>query len=171
MNVANLITFLRIIGTLMLIWIEPFSKRFFAIYTLTGVTDALDGFVARKFKCASELGAKLDSVADLVFYSVMMLKIMPELYAILPEWIWYIVAGVVITRLISYAVTAFKTHRFMSNHTYLNKLTGLCVFLVPYIVHFSDFETGFSLIACSVAAFAALQELAYSIRLRNFRRG
>ena len=168
MNIANVITFIRIIGTLVLVWMIPFSKKFFYVYTFTGITDALDGFCARKFKCASELGAKLDSVADLVFYSVMMLKILPVLYDILPRWIWLMVAAVVFLRVISYSVTAFKTHRFMSNHTYLNKLTGICVFLIPYIVHFTHFDTGFSILACIVAALAAVQELAYSIRLKKF---
>ncbi len=171
MNIANVITFLRIIGTLLLIWTVPFSKRFFVIYTLTGITDVLDGFLARKLKCATEFGAKLDSVADLLFYSVMVLKIMPELYEILPHWIWFIVASVVLVRVISYSVTAVKTRRFMSNHTYLNKLTGLCVFCVPYFVHYSDLDTGFCAIACLVAAVAAIQELAYSIRLRQFKQG
>ena len=168
MNIANIITFIRIIGTLILVWIEPFSKKFFTIYTLTGITDVLDGFCARKFKCASELGAKLDSVADLVFYSVMVLKILPVLYAVLPHWIWFMVATVVFIRVISYSVTAFKTHRFMSNHTYLNKLTGFCVFLIPYIVHFTHFDTGFCVLASVVAALAAIQELAYSIKLKKF---
>lgn len=171
MNIANFITFLRIVGTLILILTVPFSKRFFVIYTFTGITDVLDGFFARKFKCASEFGAKLDSVADILFYSVMVLKILPELYVMMPDWIWYIVAAILLIRVISYSVTAIKTHRFMSNHTHLNKLTGLCVFSIPYFVNFSDLDVGFCLIACIVAALAAIQELAYSIKLRQFKEG
>lgn len=34
------------------------------------MTDVLDGLIARKFGYVSELGAKLDSIADLVFYSI-----------------------------------------------------------------------------------------------------
>lgn len=171
MNVANVITFLRMIGTLFLMLTVPFSKRFFVLYTFTGITDALDGFAARKFKCATEFGAKLDSASDLLFYSVMIFKIMPELYIILPHWIWYMVVLVVVIRVISYIVTAVKTHRFMSNHTYLNKLTGFCVFIIPYIVNYSDMDIGFCTVACLVATLAAIQELSYSIKLRRIRQG
>lgn len=167
MNVANVITFLRIIGTLFLMLTVPFSKRFFVLYTFTGITDALDGFAARKFKCATEFGAKLDSAADLLFYSVMIFKIMPELYIILPHWIWYMVVLVVVIRVISYIVTAVKTHRFMSNHTYLNKLTGFCVFIIPYVVNLSDLDVVFCATSCVIAIVAAVQELAYSLNLRR----
>ena len=60
---ANAITLLRISGTAVLLFLRPFSPAFFVVYTLTGVTDVLDGFVARKTGTASDFGAKLDSAA------------------------------------------------------------------------------------------------------------
>ena len=42
------------------------------IYTFAGLTDVLDGWLARKTGRASEFGARLDSVADLLFYSVLL---------------------------------------------------------------------------------------------------
>ena len=80
---ANAITLLRISGTAVLLFLRPFSPAFFVVYTLTGVTDVLDGFVARKTGTASDFGAKLDSAADLLFYGVMLLKIFPVLSVIL----------------------------------------------------------------------------------------
>ena len=56
------------------------SPMFFAIYALTGLTDVLDGWIARKMGSASQFGAKLDSVADLIFYAVMLIMIFPILW-------------------------------------------------------------------------------------------
>ncbi|MGN0315212.1 MAG: hypothetical protein ACI4EG_10545 [Fusicatenibacter sp.] len=46
---------------------------------------------------------------------------------------WNIVDTITSVRLASYATVAFKHHRFASLHTWLNKLTGVGVFLLPYI--------------------------------------
>ena len=52
--------------------------------TISGLTDALDGWLARKLRCESAFGAKLDSVADLLFYAVMIFRILPILVSIFP---------------------------------------------------------------------------------------
>ena len=64
-NLANIITSIRLIGAYVLIAFNPNGKYFIWVYTLCGITDVLDGFVARKLHTESELGSKLDSVADL----------------------------------------------------------------------------------------------------------
>ena len=47
-NLANIITTTRLIGTIALLFTEPLSKAFYAIYIWCGFSDILDGFVARK---------------------------------------------------------------------------------------------------------------------------
>ena len=79
-NIPNDITILRIVGTLCLMPTYLPSPMFFAIYALTGLTDVLDGWIARKMGSASQFGAKLDSVADLIFYAVMLIMIFPILW-------------------------------------------------------------------------------------------
>lgn len=135
MNIPNIITTLRIIGSICLLFTSPFSKEFFIIYSLCGVSDALDGFIARKTNTASEFGAKLDSISDLVFYAVMLYIIFPVLWYELPSVIWYIVSFIVIIRLCAYTVSVIKYRGFAPLHTYLNKLTGFAVFVIPYIMH------------------------------------
>lgn len=90
---ANCITGLRMLGTLVLLGLVPLSPAFYGVYALTGVTDALDGWVARKTGTASPLGARLDSCADLLFYAVMIGKLFPVLYEVLPQAIWLAVLG------------------------------------------------------------------------------
>ena len=70
-NIADTITSVRIAASLLLLFLPLHSVGFFAIYTLTGLSDALDGWLARKTGTASDFGARLDSIADLLFYAVL----------------------------------------------------------------------------------------------------
>ena len=64
-NLPNSITVMRMVGTVSLLFTKPMSLCFYIVYTITGLTDVLDGFFARKFKVTSDFGAKLDSIAAL----------------------------------------------------------------------------------------------------------
>ena len=157
-NIPNFITALRIVGTICLFFIEPFTVTFFVIYSIAGVTDVLDGFVARRLNASTEFGAKLDSASDLLFYAVMILKIFPELVKIIPAWIWVVVCVIVSIRLASYATAIIKYHCFASLHTYLNKLTGFAVFVTPYF-YLTSYMTVFSIVLCVIAFASSLEEL------------
>lgn len=133
-NIPNIITITRIAGALSLLAVRPLSPVFFIIYTISGVSDILDGYIARKTHSESELGSKLDSIADIVFYTVMTVKLFPELYAKLPVGIWYTVIIYLILKIISYTVAALKFRVFSSLHTILNKAATLMVFFVPYLL-------------------------------------
>lgn len=157
-HLPNFITFLRMVGTFVLLFVTPLTDSFYVIYTLTGVTDVLDGTLARKLKLTSKLGAKLDSIADILFYTLVILRLFPEIIPRLPKEIWYIVGAVVLIRLVSYAVAAVKFRCFASLHTYMNKLTGAAVFFIPYVIKLSFF-TEVCFVICAIAAIAALDEL------------
>ena len=135
-HLPNSITVFRIIGTASLLFTKPMTFWFYILYTLTGITDVLDGFLARKLKLTSELGAKLDSIADLLFYSVALIMILPVLVVKLPTVIWYFVALVLMFRISAYIIAAFKFHKFASTHSVLNKITGACVFSIPFVLSF-----------------------------------
>jgi len=157
-QLPNIITALRIVGTAALLLIEPFSAPFIVVYTLSGVSDVLDGWIARKFRLSSDLGAKLDSAADLLFYSVMIIRIFPVLWAELPRWIWNLVFTVVAIRLASYATAAIRFRRFASLHTYMNKLTGLIIFALPYVIKTAA-ATPYCIFLAIVSGFGSLEEL------------
>lgn len=180
-NTANIITTLRIVGTLVLLFLRPLTVEFIIVYSLTGVTDVLDGLVARMTHTVSELGARLDSVADLAFYTVMLIKIFPELWAVLPIWVWVLVGATLVVRSFAYIVAAVKYHCFASQHTYLNKLTGAAVFLAPYVLAFTPYIVGYCWGVAAVAMLASLEELVihlisqeYDVRVKTLlmcRRG
>ena len=76
---ANIITVSRILFSVLLLVFSPYSYFFAALYLLCGITDVLDGFVARRLHTESEQGAMLDSVADLLFAVIYAVRILPLL--------------------------------------------------------------------------------------------
>lgn len=154
----NLITMSRIAAAFALLPVRAFSQAFFVIYTWCGVSDILDGALARKLRCNNESGARLDSIADIVFYAVTAFKIFPALCVELTPLIWCVIAAAALLRIISYAAAAVKYRRFASLHTYMNKLTGFLVFTVPYII-FQPFAKPACLIISAAAVLAAAEEI------------
>ena len=167
LTVPNIISAFRIVGTVSLFFIEPFSTAFFVVYTLCGLSDVLDGWIARATNTTSELGSKLDSVADLLLYAVMILRIFPNLLEKLPTEFWLFVLLVVVIRLASYAVAAIKYRRFSTMHTYLNKLTGLAVFTVPYII-MQDWAYIGCCIVAAIGGLSSLEELIMHIFSKSY---
>ena len=167
-NIADTVTSVRMASSLFLLFLPLGSAWFLAVYTLAGLTDALDGWLARKTGTASEFGARLDSVADLLFYGVLLLRLFPVLRQTLPVTIWYAVAAVLLVRLAAYGMAAVKYHRFASLHTWLNKLTGGAVFLLPYVLALSTGVT-YSWVLCVLAFAASLEEMAIHLCWKEYR--
>ncbi len=167
LNLPNAITVLRLIGTVLMIFTVPFTSLFLVIYCLTGLTDILDGFIARVTHTTTELGAKLDSVADLLFYSVMGIKIFPRLLEVLPLDLWIYTIVTVVVRISAYVVAAVRYRRFASIHTYFNKLTGLGVFLIP-IMLMTPIGIPYCYCACTVAFLSSLEELLIHIIEKDY---
>lgn len=163
LTIPNLITIVRFFGTIALLFISPKTYTFYVLYTLCGITDALDGTLARLMKVSTEFGAKLDSVADLLFYAVMLIKIFPMLWIGIPNWIWIWVAAVIVIRSASYIAAFINTHKFSSMHTILNKLTGFCIFLAPYFLELKILGY-YCMSVCFVATLSSAQELLFHLQ-------
>lgn len=166
-HLPNCITLSRIASSLALLFVRTFSPMFFVIYTYCGVSDVLDGFLARKFSLSSENGARLDSIADIVCYGITAVKIMPSLLGVLTSPIWWLITVVLVIRIISYTVAMIKYHCFASLHTYMNKLTGFLIFTIPYIIA-QPFALPASIIITLVALLAASEELIIHISANQY---
>jgi cardiolipin synthase (CMP-forming) len=66
LSIPNLITLGRIILVPVVVWsiISGEMLASFSLFLVAGVSDAVDGFLAKRFRMASELGAYLDPLAD-----------------------------------------------------------------------------------------------------------
>lgn len=66
MNLPNFLSFLRIFSVPLFIWLvmERYAVEALWLFGLAGLTDALDGFIAKRFNMETELGRYLDPLAD-----------------------------------------------------------------------------------------------------------
>lgn len=166
----NICTMLRIVGTVGLLLIRPLTLPFYLLYTFCGITDVLDGTIARATNSTSEFGARLDSISDLIFYAVMIVKFFPILLEVLPVWMWYCIGAVLVIRACSYVTAAVRYHRFASLHTILNKATGFCVFCLPYML-VQDFALRYCEITCVIAGLASTEEFLIHLLSKEYEPG
>ncbi|HXX03952.1 MAG TPA: CDP-alcohol phosphatidyltransferase family protein [Xanthobacteraceae bacterium] len=66
MSIPNLITLGRIISVPIVVWAITSGEMLLAffLFLAAGISDAVDGFLAKRFHMASELGAYIDPLAD-----------------------------------------------------------------------------------------------------------
>lgn len=154
-NMANIITGIRIVCSIALLFCPVFSPVFYGLYITAGVSDMTDGTVARKTGTVSEFGSKLDSAADFVLVVVCLIKLIPVIH--MPIWlmVWFIVITVIkAVNLISGYV---MRKEIVVLHTVMNKLTGILLFVIPLTLTFIDLKYSGAIVS-AVATFAAIQE-------------
>lgn len=164
LTLPNVLTLLRIVGALCLIFLKPVLGAFLFVYLFCGITDILDGVIARATDSTSALGKILDSIADLFFYGVMLIKLFPKMYEILPKWIWLFVIGIILLRVASYTIAFVKTGKFSAVHNVMNKVSGFFVFLVPAFILFEEIFVYYAISVCAVTCVAGINELFIHIR-------
>ncbi|MFZ2006692.1 MAG: CDP-alcohol phosphatidyltransferase family protein [Stellaceae bacterium] len=87
LNAPNLITLARLMSVPLMIWLIV-SERFgaaFCVFAGAGVSDALDGFIAKRFDCRTRLGALLDPTADKALLSSVFVAL--GIAELLPNWL------------------------------------------------------------------------------------
>ena len=115
----------------------------------------IDGTVARMCEETSEFGARIDSIADMIFVAASVYKFLPVLRLPVSIWIWTaIIALIKLINIISgYAIK----RKFVSMHTMVNKITGMLLFFFPLSVAIVDIRIS-GVVVCMAATFAAIQE-------------
>ncbi|TCO70659.1 CDP-alcohol phosphatidyltransferase family protein [Marinisporobacter balticus] len=152
----NCISFSRIIFSLLLIYTKPLSLAFYLIYIICGLSDIIDGFIARKTGTTSSFGAKLDSIADMIMAGILLFLIYPITNFTNKIVIWIILIAII--RLTSMFIAMKKYKTFASIHTYGNKITGIVLFLFPILLPYIN-TTMLMYIICVVASISAIEEL------------
>ena len=93
MSIPNIITIGRIILVPVIIWAIVSSQMeiAFAIFVIAGVSDAVDGFLAKRFNMTSELGALLDPLADKAL--LVSIYVALGIWGAVPRWIVILVVS------------------------------------------------------------------------------
>ena len=152
---ANLLTGSRILCSILLLFVPALSPRFYCLYFAAGLTDMMDGTVARKTNTANEFGARLDTLADMIFAAVCMIKLIPALA--IPLWLGIWIGVIAIIKVSNILSACIVQKKFAAKHTLMNKVTGAVLFLLPLTLSIVD-VTYSGAFVCAVATFAAVQE-------------
>ena len=165
--IANGITCCRMLLAVGLLFTTPFSVAFWICYLCAGLSDILDGLAAKALRQESELGAKLDSAADIMLVCAAAIIVLRAIA--IPLWLWLCAAAIWLLRLTGYAVGYVKYHTFSALHTYLNKAAGLTLFGFPLICYLFGLQGG-GILICTVCAISAIEELAITISSKSLNR-
>ena len=154
-RIPNLLSISRIVLCLPLLMVDAMTVPFWTLYVTAGTTDMLDGFLARRWGVESKFGARLDSLADLVFVISVGYKLFPSLK--LPATLWMMIGLIALVKTVNAISSYVVKHRIEFPHTKANKLTGFLLFLGVMTIGYSYFIPVAWAIAC-IALFAAIQE-------------
>ncbi len=139
-----------------LLFIPLSSAWFYVFYLFCGLTDMIDGTIARKTEAVSKFGARLDTVADFVFMFVCSVKMLPLMHIPVLLWVWIIIVALI--KIFNIALVFIHKKKLISIHSVLNKTTGFALFLLPLSLTFV--ETTYSVAAiCVLATIAVMQEV------------
>lgn len=92
-SIPNIITLGRIMLVPIVVWAIVSSQMAaaFAVFVVAGVSDAVDGFLAKRFNMASELGALLDPLADKALLVSIYMAL--GIWGAIPRWIVILVVS------------------------------------------------------------------------------
>ena len=152
---ANAITIFRMAASVVLLFLPVFSPAFYVFYIAAGLSDMLDGFVARKTNTDSGFGAKLDTIADYVFVIVCLIKLLPVIRIPILLYVW---TGIIALIKVVNVISGFAVQKtFMAVHSAMNKATGVLLFLLPLTIPALPLKY-FAIVVCAAATFAVIQE-------------
>lgn len=154
-NIADIVTGSRIIFSIAILFIHPLSPMFYVLYGAAGLSDMIDGAVARKTNTVSAFGAKFDTIADFVFVAVCLIKLLPVFT--IPVWLWIWMGVIALLKVINIISGYVKQKKWIAPHTVMNKITGALCFLLPFTLSFINLKYS-AIVVCAAAAFAAIQE-------------
>ncbi len=152
---ANIITCIRIVLSVALLFCPALSPVFYGCYMAAGLSDMIDGAVARKTGTVSELGSRLDTIADIVFTAACLIKLLPVLNV--PSWLYPWISVIAVIKLLNIAIGYIRQKELVAVHSVINKITGSLLFVFPLTLAVIDLKYS-AAVVCAAATIAAVYE-------------
>ncbi len=168
-NIVNILTLSRIIFSILMAMNYNNKIILVILFLYCGLSDILDGYLARRYNVDSDNGAKMDTIADLVFFCVIMyiLLIMVPI-EILSKFIVYIVITFIL-KVIAIIIAWYKYKEFVILHTILNKITGILIFISTLIFFIYNNVNIYYIVIIS-SAIASIEEIIINLQEKTLNR-
>ena len=169
MKPPNLVSSLRILiaPVLLLLAILGLETWFLAALIFSGLTDVLDGYLARRLNMVTSLGARLDSWGDFTIYSTMAACawiLWPEITQ--RELIFYSI--ILFSLLLPTLIGLIKFGKFSGYHTWSVKVAVFTTF-VGYIALYAEIADWPFQLASLFSLIAGFEEILITLALREAR--
>ena len=166
-NIPNFLSIFRIIAVpfLFIIAWQGRPKLFLAFLAVSLLSDAIDGFIARRFKVTSKIGTRLDSWGDFVTYvtfTVCAYMLWPE---ILHREAFFVVTGVIFY-VIPVVAGFIKFNRLSCYHTWAAKIQAVFMCIALYILFITGIAWPFQY-AVILQCFVSIEEIAITLLLKE----
>lgn len=163
-HIANIISISRIIAASVLFVFSEITSGFLAIYIYCGFSDLIDGPIARKLGTVSILGAKMDTVGDVLTY-ISLAKIL-IIQNLIPFW-FYIVEGIAVVGFLASAIISKKKYgKFYFVHSRFGKIMGASMFVLPFAIQWIN-ERIYIGIICAISNIAAGESVFIQLKSKN----
>jgi phosphatidylglycerophosphate synthase len=168
-TIPNLLSLFRLVAApllLYLAWIGA-AELFLGLLAISLLSDALDGYLARRWHQESELGTRLDSWGDLANYLLVPLCawwLWPEI--IRREFVifWLVVANFTVPLLIA----LLKFHQIPSYHTWSAKFAAVLMVPAIYLLFLEITSWPFR-VAAITQLLMAIEEIAITLYLKRLQ--
>jgi cardiolipin synthase len=142
-NIPNFITLGRVIAVPVIFWllVSGKAKAAFFVFVLAGISDAVDGYLAKRFNWRTELGAFLDPLADklLIVSIYIALGVRDEL----PSWLVIAVVSRDILILMAILLSWLMGHPVRIRPLTISKLnTAFQILLAAFVLAVASFDIG-----------------------------
>ena len=155
-HIPNIITLSRIPMAVALPFVQSSPAVFWTLYLLCGLSDVLDGAVARLAGTVSRLGERLDTIADIIFVAVWIVLFIPAIDV--GRWLWIWTGVIALIKVVNVISGLAMKKGFVAKHTLANKATGILLFLLPMVILWESIKGPYLVLVCLLATFAAIQE-------------
>ena len=168
-SLPNLLSTFRLIAApflLYLAWTDH-ANLFLALLAITLLSDAIDGFVARRLHTSSELGTRLDSWGDLVTYLVIPLCawwLWPEIIRREAEFVLLVLVAFIAPLIAG----LLKFRRLTSYHTWSAKAVAVLMSIAIFLLFIADVAWPFRCVVV-LLCLSACEEIAITLRLPELR--
>lgn len=123
MNIPNFLTLLRIIlvPVIVIFLIQDEYAKALIVFTIAGLTDALDGTLARVMNQQTELGAFLDPLADKILLSTSFIAL--SIFRLIPGWLTVIVISRDFIILLGIMILSMMSVKYEIKPLFISKVT------------------------------------------------
>ena len=166
-SIPNLLSLLRIALVPVLALAAAFNQAdlFLLVLAISLLSDLLDGYFARKLHQVTELGARLDSWADMATYAMMIIGLYLIWPSVFDQQFFFLMAAT-LSYILPVIIALFRFGSFPSYHTWGAKLAALLIAPAFYLLILNDQQLFFRLVIL-LHVVVALEEIAITFFLKK----